>query len=174
MTRELRAVASDTAPSLLVVGWTGQSRTRWHRAHGVQLGSTARALVEDPVVDQVLVVRGELDPDAPLLVPFNGSPEAFRALDVACTLAEGGPAERVAVLAFGADKALEEKARDVCDAHGVAPRIHSLPPLTVGRLIRVADFAAALLVLPAQLPLTLDLSTPGLIDRLGCSVLLVR
>lgn len=38
VTRELRAVASDTAPSLLVVGWTGQSRTRWHRAHGVQLG----------------------------------------------------------------------------------------------------------------------------------------
>lgn len=41
VTRELRAVVGEAAPSLLVVGWTGQSRARWHRAHGLRLGSTA-------------------------------------------------------------------------------------------------------------------------------------
>ncbi|EKV32082.1 hypothetical protein C882_3146 [Caenispirillum salinarum AK4] len=174
VTRELRAVADEAAPSLLVVGWTGQSRARWHRAHGIRLGSTARALVQDPSADRVLVVRGELEADAPLLVPFDGSDAARRALDAACTLAEDGPAERVAVLAFGDADALAAAARDICAAHGTVPRVQALPPLTLARLVRIADFPEALLVLPAQLPMTLGLSTPDLIDRLGCSVLLVR
>lgn len=174
VTRELRAVVSESAPSLLVVGWTGQSRARWHRAHGVRLGSTARALVGDPSADRVMVVRGELDADAPLLVPFDGSTDSRRALEAACTLAEDGPAERVAVLAFGNGESLAAAARETCAAHGVVPRIQSLPPLSLERLMRTTDFAGALLVLPAQLPTTLGLSTPDLIDRLGCSVLLVR
>lgn len=133
-----------------------------------------RALVREPSADEVLVVRAELEPDAPLLVPFDGSDASHRALDAACALAEGGPPKRITVLVFGDADTLTTAARAECDAHGIVPRIQTLPPLSLSCLLRATDIPGSLLVLPAQLPLTLGLSTPDLIDRLGCSVLLVR
>lgn len=176
VTRELRAFAEESGADLVVLGWTGRTRAPWRRGGPLPLGSTARALVEAAPGRALLVLRAELTPETPLLVPFDGAPGTRGALAAACVLAGGAaaPAERVAVLLLGDGHSLRAQAQEITEAAGVRARFHDLPPATPDRLVRATGFPQALLVLSDELLTTFRLSTPGLLDRLSCSVLLLR
>ncbi|SOD91967.1 universal stress protein [Caenispirillum bisanense] len=175
--REIAAALAETAGGcdLLVLGAVGQARTRWQRSRGGPLGSTARALVGEvaPSAPRVLVLRRPLDERPPVFCAWDGSAGALRAFDTACALAAAADTG-VAVLAFGDGPAEERRLGERARSRGVRLRVQSLPPPTPPRLVRAADFPQAVLVLPAELAMTVGLSTPDLIDRLSCSVLLVR
>lgn len=174
------AAALAAAPGgcdLLVLGAVGQARARWQRSRGGPLGSTARALVGEaaaPAPRRVLVLRRVLDDRPPVFCAWDGSPAAGRAFDTACALAAAA-GSGVAALAFGAAAAAAEpRLAALARSRGVRLRVQSLPPLTAERLVRATDFPRAVLVLPSETAMTVGLSTLDLIDRLSCSVLLVR
>ncbi|WP_343865572.1 hypothetical protein, partial [Caenispirillum bisanense] len=110
----------------------------------------------------------------PVLALWDGRAAAERALPEAAAVAAAIGAG-VAVLAFGPAAGNDpDRAAARLDPAAVAWRWQALPPLSLGRLQRATDFSHALLVLPAEAAMTLGLSTADLLDRLSCSVLLVR
>jgi nucleotide-binding universal stress UspA family protein len=167
---ELLFAASEA--DLLILGKAG-----WSLAGGKRLGSTARAvLAEAPCLAMVLQhgVRLRL----PVLVVYDGSPLAQKALAMAVALIQGtGDRLTVLILAEGpaAAQRLQTQAAAWLQAQGVEARCRSLTEATVSRLAQLVRLErCGTLVLPARSSLLHHEVLLELLGEIRAPVLLVR
>jgi len=115
-----------------------------------RLGSTAHRLLADAPAP-VLVSRTAVPPGRPVLVYYDGSDAAARALDFAARLADRAE-NRLTVLLPGADATtrLRETVQSRCEG-GVAPSVRVLSPTETDRLAALArQLGDGLVVLPGS------------------------
>jgi len=157
---------------LVTLGKQGRSRSPRAR-----LGSTALRVALDAPGALLLVEHG-VAAGQPVLVLYDGSEGAERALDAAARLAkESGSQPLVLLLADASDAArqLEEQAAHRMEVWAVSPRFRSLPAADVHSLSRALQFeGGGLVVLSARSRLLPPETIQELLDRIRNPVLLVR
>jgi nucleotide-binding universal stress UspA family protein len=152
---------------LLVLG-------RVSRRIGSGPGATARAAARESSTP-VLVMGREAEIEPPLLVAYDGSPEADRALDLAARLSGDAAGGLVLLLVAGREE----------DARGLAERARqrlALPTPPCSRwigggwegLVAAARGARSPLVLSGRSPALPEILIEGLLDELEAAVLVVR
>jgi len=167
---ELLTAAAEV--DLIILGRGGWSLTRRRR-----LGSTARAVLsEAPCL--ALILQHGAGLEMPVLVVYDGSPLAQKALAAAAPLVEEEKGHlTVLILADGADAAhrLQKQAAGWLQERGVEVRYHLLTKLSVPRLAHIVQLeGGGTLVLPARSPLLQDEALLTLLDEIEIPVLLVR
>jgi nucleotide-binding universal stress UspA family protein len=167
---ELLTAAAEV--DLIILGRGGWSLTRRRR-----LGSTARAVLsEAPCL--ALILQHGAGLEMPVLVVYDGSPLAQKALAAAAALVEEEEGHlTVLILADGADAAhrLQKQAAGWLQERGVEVRYRLLTKLSVPRLAHIVQLeGGGTLVLPARSPLLQDEALLTLLDEIEIPVLLVR
>jgi nucleotide-binding universal stress UspA family protein len=156
---------------LLTLGKQGRSRSP-----GARLGSTAlRVALHAP--GALLLVEHGAPGGQPVLVLYDGSEGAERALDAAARLARmSGSPLIVLLLARAPDVAtqLEQQARLRIERRRVRPRYHALQEADVQSLLRVFESEGGLVVLSPRSAVLSEETIQKLLDRLRNPVLLVR
>jgi nucleotide-binding universal stress UspA family protein len=156
---------------LLTLGKQGRSRSP-----GARLGSTAlRVALHAP--GALLLVEHGAPGGQPVLVLYDGSEVAERALDAAARLARmSGSPLIVLLLARAPDVAtqLEQQARLRIERRRVRPRYHALHEADVQSLLRVFESEGGLVVLSPRSAVLSEETIQKLLDRLRNPVLLVR
>jgi nucleotide-binding universal stress UspA family protein len=166
---ELRAAAEEV--DLLILGKAGRSVTR----RG-QLGSTARALsLEAPSLTLLLQEGACLG--LPVMVVYDGSPLARKALSMGAVLAEeeGGPV--TVIVADGVEEVqrIQDEAAAQLREEEVKARYRTLTRSSVSRLAHMVHIeGCGLLVLPAKSDILEDEALLALLDEMEVPVLLVR
>jgi len=167
---------------LLVMGWAGRA---WadpfeFRRIGVdtaRLGGTARRVAAE-AARSVLLLRHGTRVAGPMLVAYDGSPGASRALAAACGIGVRNH-EPLSVLILADDAAaarkLTQRARGWLGRRGVEARFLYEDRASPGRLCAKLDEAgASLLVLNADSPLLAGAPGEALLDKIACPAMLVR
>ena len=162
---------------LVVVGWSkGGVSTPWATTRMAPV-ATAQAVAE-AAARSVLLLRPGGAVGGPVVVAYDGSDESRQALAAAAEISGGDEGViEVAMLTGRLDQA-EAWKRDVTAALadlGAAVKFVHLPKAGLDDLCQIAEReGASLMVLGADL--VLKESEPGrrLLERVGCSVLLVR
>ncbi len=162
---------------LVVVGWSKGGVSRPWPTTRMPPVATAQAVTE-AAAHSVLLLRPGGAIGGPVLVAYDGSDEALRALAAAAEIADldGGVIE-VALLTGRLDQA-ETWQREVVAALvdvGPTEKVVHMPKAGLDDLCRIAEReGASLMVLGADL--VLKEKEPGrrLLERVDCSVLLVR
>jgi nucleotide-binding universal stress UspA family protein len=167
---ELLTAAAEV--DLIILGRGGWSLTRRRR-----LGSTARAVLsEAPCL--ALILQHGAGLEMPVLVVYDGSPLAQKALAAAAALVEEEEGHlTVLILADGADTAhrLQKQAAGWLQERGVEVRYRLLTKLSVPRLAHIVQMEGrGTLVLPARSALLQDEVLLALLDEIETPVLLVR
>jgi nucleotide-binding universal stress UspA family protein len=167
---ELLTAAAEV--DLIILGRGGWSLTRRRR-----LGSTARAVLsEAPCL--ALILQHGAGLEMPVLVVYDGSPLAQKALAAADALVEEEKGHlTVLILADGADTAhrLQKQAAGWLQERGVEVRYRLLTKLSVPRLAHIVQMEGrGTLVLPARSALLQDEVLLALLDEIETPVLLVR
>ncbi len=129
------------------------------RGGAAEVGATVRAVARE-CVRPVVVAWKDLKPAEPrkVLVAYDGSPEAMRALRVACELAEGtGHPLGYVLLSLAADaravEAVEREALQFCAAHGIAPERATRTGAAAAHICKAAkEFGCDLTVAPSYKP----------------------
>jgi len=168
--------AAGTA-DLVVVGWSkAATSTPWTTTRMAPV-ATARAVAE-AAARSVLLLRPEASIGGPVVVAYDGSDEARQVLAAAAEIADldGGVIE-VALLTRRLDQA-ETWQREVASALGeLGPTtkfIH-MPRAGLKELCQIVEREdASLMVLGADLVLRENEPGRRVLERVGCSVLLVR
>ena len=173
---EVIAQAEDA--DLIVLGWGSDGFAM--RLPG-RPGRIACAVAERSQ-RPVLLLRPGSSASGPMLVAYDGTSAAERALDAAVEIArprDGATGSPIAV-ALLTDRLSEAEAwRVAIDARwatlGIGCRFMHLPGAAAGDLIAAArQAAAALMVFGVEGPLCCGGAVRDVLDRAGCSVLLVR
>jgi nucleotide-binding universal stress UspA family protein len=167
---ELLTAASEV--DLIILGRGGWSLTRRRR-----LGSTARAVLsESPCLTLILQHKARLEP--PVIVVYDGSPLAHKALSAATALVQKEDGYlTVLVLADGPDTAhrLRAQAAEWLQGRRVETRYRLLTESSVPRLTHVMQReGGGTLVLPASSSLLQEEALLALLDEIETPVLLVR
>jgi nucleotide-binding universal stress UspA family protein len=169
ITSELLAAASDA--DMIIVGRAG-----WSLARSTGLGSTARAIaVQAPSSTLVLQHGACLGP--PVLIVYDGSALAQKALAAAADLVERDGSLTVLVLADDLDVAqhLTGQAAEWLEERGVEAVFRSLTESSARRLaFAVQREGCGTLVLPARISVLEDEALLALLDQVNVPVLLVR
>jgi nucleotide-binding universal stress UspA family protein len=119
----------------------------------------------------------------PVMVPFDGSESAERALAIAADVAEehetgAGGSEVVAILVADSPeegKRLEQRVRQLLGGRRLLLRTRALRAASVARLCQVAaERGAGFLVLGTELPFLADADAEQVLRDARCSVLMVR
>ena len=157
---------------LVTLGKQGRSRSP-----GARLGSTAlRVALNAP--GALLLVEHGVPGGQPVLVLYDGSEGAQRALDAAARLARTGGTHLIVLLLAGAPdtvKQLEQQAAHLFEAWGVHPHFRPLPGADVHILSRaLRSEGDGLVVLSARSPLLPEETIQKLLDRIRNPVLLIR
>ena len=148
------------------------SRTRASR---VPLGSTARAAA-DKASGAVLLARMGADLEQPIIVTYDGSPPASRALAAAARMSQtNGSSLIVLIMATDPEKApqLAERAHDYLEArvpHAEYRNLSSGQQLVAA----VERETFGLLILGGESPILEGEALQALLNRLDCPVMLVR
>jgi len=135
VSREL--LSRTTAADLLVLGRTA----RLTAGRVPALGSTARAVL-GAVGCAVLVAQAGTAPEHPVVALFDGSDAATRALRIAARLARKDGDGLLILTPEAAGKELQDRAREIAAAAGIAPRLQSIPgaePTHLAAALRRAD-----------------------------------
>jgi nucleotide-binding universal stress UspA family protein len=153
-------------------------RTSGHRASRRRLGRTARAVVEQ-AQGSVLLLRQALAPEHPVLVYYDGTPEAERALTLAAHLAVRDAASLLTVLVPARDATEARRLRSgLVDRLGSRISRLTIRPLTrleAGRLADVAHHEGrGLVVVPADVPALRDDALRRFLTDVDRPVLVVR
>jgi len=170
ISRELLAAAAEV--DLITVGRAGRSFVGERR-----LGSTARAVLTGaPCLTLVTQHGGHLR--LPLMVIYDGSPLAQKALATATALVQGLDSHIIIfILAGGVEAAHRAKARasEWLQKRDLMARFHSLTEASVSRLARMVRMErGGILVMPAESSLLRGEALLELLDELEVPVLLVR
>ena len=168
VSKEVLEAAVDA--DLLSMGRASRSR-----ASRVPLGSTARAAA-GKVRGAVLLARMGADLEQPIIVTYDGTPPAARALAAAARMSQANGSNLIVlIMAADADDAphLAEEAHDYLE-----PRV---PHAEYRNLLSSEELVAAveretfgLLILGGESPLLEGDDLQDLLDRLDCPVMLVR
>jgi nucleotide-binding universal stress UspA family protein len=157
---------------LIILGRGGWSLTQRR-----QLGSTARAILSETPCLALILQQGTYL-ELPMLVVYDGSPLAQKALATAAALVQGeGGDLTVLVLADDLDMAhrLQRQAAEWLQGRGVNVRYRPLTKLSVPRLAHILQTEErGTLVLPARSALLQDEVLLALLDEIEMPVLLVR
>lgn len=167
---ELLTAASEV--DLIILGRGGWSLTQRR-----QLGSTARAILsETPCL--ALILHHGAGLELPMLVVYDGSPLAQKALAAAAALVQGEDGDlTVLVLADEPDMAhrLQRQAAEWLQGRGVQADYRLLTESSVARLAHIVQMeGGGTFVLPAESPLLQDEALLTLLDEIEIPVLLVR
>ena len=167
---ELLTAASEV--DLIILGRGGWSLTQRR-----QLGSTARAILSETPCLALILQQGTCL-ELPMLVVYDGSPLAQKALATAAALVQGEDGDlTVLVLADDLDMAhrLQRQAAEWLQGRGVNVRYRPLTKLSVPRLAHILQTEErGTLVLPARSALLQDEVLLALLDEVEMPVLLVR
>jgi len=167
---ELLTAASEV--DLIILGRGGWSLTQRR-----QLGSTARAILSETPCLALILQQGTCL-ELPMLVVYDGSPLAQKALATAAALVQGEDGDlTVLVLADDLDMAhrLQRQAAEWLQGRGVNVRYRPLTKLSVPRLAHILQTEErGTLVLPARSALLQDEVLLALLDEIEMPVLLVR
>jgi nucleotide-binding universal stress UspA family protein len=165
-------LAAAAQADLVTLGKQGRSRSP-----GARLGSTALRVALDAPGTLLLVEHG-VPGGLPVLVLYDGSEGAERALDAAARLAKAsGSPPIVLLLADTPDAAqrLEQQATHRMEVWAVRPRFRSLPAADVHTLSRALQLeGGGLVVLSARSTLLPVETVQQILDRIRNPVLLVR
>ncbi len=168
---EVLAAAAEA--DLLALGQSGPTE-----ASRRKLGATARAVLARVGVP-VLVLRRGVRLDRPVLVLYDASPAAERALRLAAFLARQDADSPLVVLVTGPDAAtIFERQRALIERYGEGPpelHFRPLPDLSPARVALVTrEERAGLLVGPAEAEALRADGLPTLLAAADCPILLVR
>lgn len=157
--------------------------SRTTRGFGVDLGG-ARARTGAAVREVVrsttrsVIVLGEaVNLSGPLFVAFDGSPQSEAAIEFAATIAERrGGGELVILLPAGGDAAkMEAQAKAMLDAHTLKASYETLEKDGVEAICAaVSRRHGGVLAVAADQPWPGPDTVPDLLERIACSVVLVR
>lgn len=168
---EIHAAAAEA--DVLIVGKAGWSHLSRHR-----LGSTARAACADDTPGLTLILQDGARLGAALLVVYDGSPLAEKALDIAVALMETrqGPLH-VLLLANGQRQApaLQAEVAAKLLRYGVEGRYQALIGSDTFKLsYAIRSVASATLVVPAKIASVCEDALLALLEEVEIPVLLVR
>jgi len=167
---ELLAAAAEA--DLISLGRSGWSPTGRRR-----VGSTARAVLSQ-APHPALVVRQGARLEIPIMLVYDASVLAAKALATATRLAQGKEGELL-VLVAADDSAetgrLQAQAGEWLQARGIPARFRQLTEATVSRLARALKTeGCGTLILPAEIALLRDEALSTLVEELDCPMLLIR
>ena len=172
-------LASSEEADLVVVDWSCGDTMLRAMAGGIRTrpSATARTIAES-AARPVLLLRQGAPLDGPVLVAYDGTPEADRALDLAMGLSGKDCGDLEVVFLTPSLGRMAEWEADVSDRLGCrGPRslfLH-MPHAGLEDLFREARRRrASLMVLEAGLPFLAGQAAGDLLGRMDCSVLLVR
>jgi nucleotide-binding universal stress UspA family protein len=142
-----------------------------------RLGSTARAATAN-IAGSVLLMQEGSDLSYPVLVTYDGSPAAWKALAAATKLAPlGGEELNVVLLSddYGQAKPLRDEVSTWLDERGLSAEFHWLPEVSVTKLIEMIELTEnCVLVLGGDNSLLRAGAIQELLDATDCPVMLVR
>lgn len=168
---EIRQAAAGA--DVLIVGKAG-----WSQLSGRRFGSTARAACCDEIPDLTLVLQNGARLGTPLLVVYDGSLLAEKALSIGADLLEthAGPLN-VLLLADGHERiaGLQEKAAAQLREYGIEGRYRALTETNAAKLAQaIQNEDSATLVIPAKTSLLEQDVLLGLLEDVDIPILLVR
>lgn len=175
---EMRAAAGGA--DLIVLDTASRPLTRHAR-----LGSPAEGAARRSALP-VLLLRGRPGPVRSVVVAFDGSAGAAKALAAAAEIAvalaaDGEPEQRVPLWVLcladceAAARTVERKARDLLARHEVAAQLETMIKAGPARLCEaVRAVEDGLFVLDAGAPLLDKMTAEGLLAETDCPLLLVR
>jgi nucleotide-binding universal stress UspA family protein len=171
---ELLKAAAET--DLIILGRAGQSLVR-QQASQQRLGSTTRVfLTQAPRLTLVLQQRTRLG--LPVLVVYDNSGAAQRALQVAARLVQENAGQLTVIVLADTAEAAQQAEQQVAawlQAHGLTARYHWLASATLARLrLIVAMEHGRLLILPGANAALRGDALLALLDELHTSVLVVQ
>jgi nucleotide-binding universal stress UspA family protein len=167
--RELLTAASNA--DLITLGKTGCSIGR-----GRRLGSTARAILAEAPCPALVIQEGERL-RLPMMVIYDGSPLAEKALATATALGQGLDSLVVFILADGTEAAhgMKTQASEWLQQRDLMARFYLLTESRVSRLAGAVQMErVGTLVVPASISLLQDEELLQLLDQVKVPVLLVR
>jgi nucleotide-binding universal stress UspA family protein len=170
VTREVLNAAVEA--DLLTLGRASRSPTA-----RIKLGSTARAaVVEAP--RSVLLAREGANLEKPIIVTYDGSPSAARAVSAAATMAQPNDTNLVVLVMTGEPDAapqLAERASRWLEQRVAHAEYRYLPPDHGRNLVEALSREdCGLIVLGGESPLLKGEAVQQLLDELDCPVMLVR
>ncbi len=161
-------LAAAEGADMIVVGKAGLATTR-----RVRVGSTARSVLTGARRTVVVLQRG-MAIGRPILVWFDGSSSAVRALETALRLAETDHRNLAVLIPRGPDAdRLRAEARRRMTAAGVAPRIEIVRSDVAPIVDALRRERGRTLVLPAQARLSDGREVSVVLDYIDCPVVLV-
>ncbi|MEA3345813.1 MAG: universal stress protein [Chloroflexota bacterium] len=168
ITSELLAAAVEA--DLIILGKAGWSRQR-------RLGSTARAMLSQAPASALILQRG-VRLRMPVLVLYDGSRGAQRALATAAQLAQGKKGSLIILILADRPIAAQNLQQEVAEWLGerkMQARPRWLPQADVAKLCQVArDEGSGVLVLHGDTPQLQGEVLETLLNEIECPVLLVR
>jgi nucleotide-binding universal stress UspA family protein len=172
---ETEILAEAQKADLLILGWTGRPGSL--PARPTKPGSMARAALLG-AASSVLLLQHRPFGEGPLMLAYDGSSAADRALAAAAELAsqDGGT---LAVLLLADDprtaQELERRVEAYVEDRRLKCRYQTLPQATADKLKRsVALVPGGILVLAAGMPLLDQGGIGSLLEGISCSVALIR
>ena len=178
-------LVSSAEADLTVIGWSSGGFAVRAAGFRGRPGSVARTVAEG-ATGSVLLLRREFDSDGPVLVPYDDSIAARRALAVAPAVAEERERE-IEVLLLNRRVELTDawkpRVREILAARGRGPKFVRIPAATAGPGVRTGieqlcwtarTRRARLVVLGSGLTLIRGAAARRLLEEIDNSVLLVR
>jgi nucleotide-binding universal stress UspA family protein len=170
VTREVLSAAAEA--DVLILGRAGRSLVR-----GRQLGSTTRGVLRR-TSGLALILHEGTCVGPPVLVAYDGSPAARKALNAAAAMAEEEDRGFLTVLLVTERQqeieSLHDSARAWLADWDLNVKYRTLPEASVSALVRLTgEEECGLLVLPARTPVLEHEKILALLDRIHVPVLLV-
>ncbi len=170
-------VASAESADLVIIRWTAGHVSMPPSGPWARPGSIARAVAER-AVRSVLLLRPDVAISGPALVAYDGSKAAEDALATAAEIAEEEVGGVVVMLLTGHREEAErwqEHVNAVVGARGLRARFVRMAEAGLDDLCQAArQSGAAILVLGSEQAFLRGEAGPQLLDRIACSVLVVR
>ena len=169
---------SATESDLILVSRTGGGISVIPLNDEPRVGTVAREVVRESR-QTVFIIGERSQPTGQVVVAYDGSEASDRALDSAAEIADRRGGESVVVLLLADDEAgaqaLQSKADQYLTELGFTPEFRVVTEPSLTRLCQeVSSFDSGLLVLGSGQDIVSGSAAQELLERIACSVMLVR